>query len=62
MSERTLVDELLDRWEEARSEGWLLSPEDLCEDHPELIATVRVAARCAGWRGRPAGHERGHLG
>src|SRR5438552_15398446 len=33
--------ELLDRWEDCRSRGQQLSPEELCRDAPELLDAVR---------------------
>ncbi len=35
-----LIDELVDRWEELRDQGLTISAEELCADHPELLAEV----------------------
>src|SRR5262249_2415539 len=40
-----LVDELLDRWQEAARQGQLLSPAELCQDCPELQALVEDGIR-----------------
>ncbi len=37
----SLADDLVDRWEEERECGVILSPEALCVDHPELLHEVR---------------------
>jgi serine/threonine protein kinase len=36
-----LIDELLNRWEECLEDGQQLSPEQLCQDHPELLEELR---------------------
>ncbi len=36
------IDDLLDRWEEAREQGDDVSPEELCADHPELLPGVKA--------------------
>lgn len=36
------IDDLLDRWEEAREHGDDISPEELCADHPELLPGVKA--------------------
>ncbi len=36
-----LLDQLIQRWEEALHRGEPLTPETLCEDHPELLEQVR---------------------
>ncbi|WP_425400975.1 protein kinase domain-containing protein [Aeoliella sp.] len=41
MSSETQVDDLLDRWEDARGRGEHLSPEELCRESPELLSEVR---------------------
>jgi serine/threonine protein kinase len=37
----SLLDDLLDRWEEAREQGEELLPEVLCKEHPDLLPEVR---------------------
>lgn len=52
-----LLDELLNRWEEGLENGQEFSPEQLCEDHPELLEELRnqiqvlqaVDARFGAW-------------
>lgn len=36
-----VVDELLNRWEESCERGQPLSPEELCQDHPELLEALK---------------------
>jgi len=36
-----LIDELLERWEDAHEAGLRISPEDLCRDHPDLLPEIR---------------------
>jgi serine/threonine-protein kinase len=49
MTDPTLIDDLLDRWERLRGEGQSLTPEEICQDHPELLETIR--SRLAALRG-----------
>jgi serine/threonine protein kinase len=41
----SLIDDLIDRWEEANEQGTVLSAEQLCADHPELLVEVRRQLR-----------------
>ena len=41
MVDDELIDELLDRWEDAQERGRPISVEQLCIDHPDLIDAVR---------------------
>lgn len=41
MSEETKLEELLDRWEEARESGGNLTPEELCRSTPHLLDELR---------------------
>ncbi|MEM8678125.1 MAG: serine/threonine-protein kinase [Planctomycetota bacterium] len=41
MDDAELIDELLDRWEEAQEAGDPVSPEELCADHPHLLETLQ---------------------
>jgi hypothetical protein len=43
VDERTLIDQLVTRWEDLRSRGEEPSAEELCRDHPELLETLREA-------------------
>jgi len=45
MSESANVDDLLVVWEEAREHGKLLSPEELCIEHPDLLDEVSRRVR-----------------
>ncbi len=36
-----IIDRLLDRWEEAHEQGLNISPEDLCQDCPELLSEIQ---------------------
>ena len=38
---QTILDELLDRWEESSEKGYELTPEQLCVEHPELLEELR---------------------
>ena len=44
----TLIDDLLDHWESERAVGRVLTPEELCKDHPKLIQAARqqIEALC----------------
>jgi serine/threonine protein kinase len=52
-----MLDELLNRWEEALENGHAITPEQLCENHPELLESLReqiqvlqaVDARFGAW-------------
>ncbi len=35
------LDDLLDRWEDARERGVILSPEELCVSQPQLLDAVQ---------------------
>lgn len=37
----SILDDLLDRWEELRERGESISAEELCRDHPELLPEIR---------------------
>ena len=41
----SLIDELVDRWEELREQGLSISSEELCANHPELLEEVRWQIR-----------------
>jgi mono/diheme cytochrome c family protein len=45
MSEGDFLDELMLRWEAARQQGQNLSPEELCAEHPQLLARLRQRIR-----------------
>jgi eukaryotic-like serine/threonine-protein kinase len=53
----SMLDELLNRWEEGLENGQAITPEQLCEDHPELLEELReqiqvlqaVDARFGAW-------------
>lgn len=51
----SVIDELLDRWEECQERGETISPEELCRDQPELLQEVRSRivrlAEIDGWIG-----------
>ncbi len=61
MSDRSRVESLVARWEEARDGGAPVAVEILCEDAPDLINPVKAALRMlhgsphAPARPRPAG-------
>ncbi len=38
---QSLVDQLMDRWEELSEQGCALAAEELCADHPEVLEEVR---------------------
>lgn len=40
MSDESVLDQLLDRWEQAAEEGSDIPAEQLCEQHPELLAQL----------------------
>ena len=42
MTDNDLVNEFLDRWEEARDDGRTLLPEELCREAPHLLPAVRA--------------------
>ncbi len=46
MTSESILEEILDRWEDARERGEQLGVEQLCRDHPDLAAEVqaRIAA------------------
>lgn len=54
----SVINELLDRWEECQERGEKISPEELCREQPELLNEVRSRiARLAeidGWIGKGA--------
>ena len=56
MSDDSLLEDLLDRWEEAQEEGADLSPEQLCQAHPELLP--RLKEQIEKLRGVEAGLKR----
>lgn len=37
----SMIDELLNRWEESDEQGQPLTPEELCRDHPELLDELK---------------------
>jgi serine/threonine protein kinase len=56
MLEATTLDELLERWEELRTEGREASPEDLCAGRPDLLPLIRrriEAIRAMDWLDTP---------
>tara|TARA_R110002072_G_scaffold289831_2_gene457090 strand:+ start:21642 stop:23882 length:2241 start_codon:yes stop_codon:yes gene_type:complete len=48
-----LIDDLIDRWEVAFAAGRELSPEELCGEHPELLAVVREQIAALKWLPSP---------
>lgn len=48
------INQLLDRWDELRNEGIPVTPEDLCQDCPELLDAIKAAVeklqRAEAWR------------
>lgn len=51
----SIIDELLDRWDECQERGEVVSPEELCRELPELLDEVRSRigrlAAIDGWMG-----------
>jgi len=48
-SREELIDELIDEWEAARADARDVSPEELCREHPELLAAVREQIAALKW-------------
>ena len=58
MSDKSLIDEFVTRWEEHRSRGEEVGAEELCRDHPELLETfTRHRFRGPDRSREPAGGE-----
>ena len=43
MNNDSQLNDLLDRWEEARENGEPISLEELCRDHPALLTSMTVS-------------------
>ena len=41
MPENRELEELLERWDDLRQQGQEVSAEELCEEHPELLADLK---------------------
>ena len=41
MTDNSRLNELLDRWEDARENGESISLEEVCKDHPELLTSMK---------------------
>ncbi|MFT5326609.1 MAG: serine/threonine protein kinase [Planctomycetaceae bacterium] len=48
-SREVAIECLVDRWEAAWSDGREISPEELCQDHPELLGDVREQIAALKW-------------
>ena len=63
MSDESLLDNLLDRWEQAAEEGREIQAEQLCQDHPDLLPRLQaqieklkaVSSKLEDWKTPEAG-------
>ena len=49
VDDKTKIEELIDRWEDARENGQSISPEELCRDRPDLLPAIEQEIHKRDW-------------
>jgi serine/threonine protein kinase len=49
VDDETRIQDLMDRWEDARENGQSISPKELCQDRPDLLPIVEQEIRKRDW-------------